>query len=343
LTASQAAFRQAQAALRSAEANRRQVALKAADVNSSQAALRQAQAALRSTQAGSRQGNVRQADVAAAASAVRQAQAALSGTRATAIQNRVRVQDVEAARARLVRAQVTAANARKNLSQTTVVAPRDSVVLKKYVDEGTIIQSGQSGFSGGTSIVQLADTTRMYVNTQVDEADIALIEPGQKVEVTLDAYPNSPKAATVRKVFPEAIVEQNVTYINVQVEIAPTDVDARLRPGMNGTAEFKVKEKRNVLTTPAEAVKDVDDATQVTIIKDAKKPLWEETNQQTRTVKIGLRGDEKVEILSGLKPGETVVTQIIQPMSASMGGGGGRGGGGGMIRVGGGGGGRGSR
>lgn len=317
LTAAQAAFRQAQNALVSAEANRRQVALKEADVVSAQATLRQSQAALRSTQAGSRQGNVRQADVVAAASAVRQAEAALTGTRATVIQNRARAGDVDAAKARLVRAQVTAANARKNLSQTTVVAPRDGVVIKKYVDEGTIIQSGQSGFSGGTSIVQLADVTRMYVNTQVDEADIALIAPGQKVDVTLDAYPNSPKSASVRKVFPEAIVEQNVTYINVQVEIDPMDVDERLRPGMNGTGEFLVEEKEDVIVAPSEAVKDVEDNTQVTVIKDPKAPLWDEANQVTRTVEVGLRGDENVEILKGLKEGETIVTQIIQPITAN--------------------------
>lgn len=317
--AAQAAFRQAQNALVSAEANRRQVALKQADVVSAQSALRQSQAALKGTQANSGLANVRQADVSAASSAVRQAQAALAGTQATTIQNRAKVQDIEGLRARLVRAQVTAANARKNLQQTTVVAPRDGIVLKKYVDEGAIIQSGQSGAAGGTSIVQLADTTRIYVDTQVDEADVSLIEAGQKVDVELDAYPNSPKAGTVKTVAPEAIVDQNVTYINVRVEIDQMDVDERLRPGMNGTCEFLVDEKTNVLTAPAEAIKDVDDATQTTVIKNPKAPLWDETNQQTRTVEVGLRGDETVEVTKGLKEGDTVVTQIIQPIAATPG------------------------
>jgi HlyD family secretion protein len=317
VAAARAALRQAQAGLASAIANRRQVALKQADVTSAQAAVRQAEAALRSTQANTRQVNVRAADVESAQAAVRQAEAALRGSQANTIQNRVRAEDVAQARARLVRAEVTARNARTNLQQTTVVAPRDGVVLKKYVDEGTIIQSGQSGFSGGTSIVQLANVSRVYVDVQVDEADIALIEPGQEVSITLDAYPNSPKAGKVRKVFPQAETLQNVTYIHVQVEIDPMDVDERLRPNMNATCDFLVEEKTNAIAVPSEAVKDEEDATTVTVIKDPKKPLWEATNQEKRKVEVGVRGDAMTEITSGLKLGETVATQITEPVTAS--------------------------
>jgi multidrug efflux pump subunit AcrA (membrane-fusion protein) len=185
------------------------------------------------------------------------------------------------------------------------------------VDEGTIIQSGQSGFSGGTSIVQLANVSRVYVDVKVDEADIALIEPEQSVSIALDAYPNSPKVGKVRKIFPEAATETNVTYIHVQVEVDPMDVDERLRPNMNATCDFLVEEKTDTLRVPSEAVKDEEDATVVTVIKDPKKPLWEEANQQKRPVEVGVRGDETTEIVSGVKEGETVVTQIIEPVTAT--------------------------
>jgi multidrug efflux pump subunit AcrA (membrane-fusion protein) len=135
-----------------------------------------------------------------------------------------------------------------------------------------------------------------------------------------------------------------VTYVHVQVEVDPMDVDERLRPNMNATCDFLVEEKTNVVKVPSEAVKDEEDSTVVTVIKDPKKPLWEETNQQKRPVEVGVRGDEDTEITSGLKEGETVVTQIIEPVTETapptgvggpgmMGGGrggfGGRGGGGG--------------
>ena len=153
----------------------------------------------------------------------------------------------------------------------------------------------------------------------------------------LDAYPNSPKTGKVRKIFPEAETLQNVTYIRAQVEIDPMDVDERLRPNMNATCDFLVEEKTNAIAVPSEAVKDEEEATTVTVIKDPKKPLWEETNQEKRKVEIGVRGDEMTEITSGLKVGETVVTQITEPITEGGPGGAGRQGGisplgGGMTR-----------
>ena len=210
----------------------------------------------------------------------------------------------------------------------------------------------------------------MYVDAQVDEADIALIEPGLSVDITLDAYPNSPKAGKVRKVFPQAAEEQNVTYVHVQVEVDSMDVDERLRPGMNATCEFLVDSASNVLRVPTEAVKDVNDATEVTVIKDPTKPLWDTSNHEKRSVEVGVRGDDYTEILppsedkpaeppatkgdgntaapptaQGLKEGETIVTQITEPIvtgtssgspggatSAPRGPTGGMGGGGGRSR-----------
>lgn len=311
-----ASLAQARAALNNAQTNAYLDELRQKDLEAARATYEQAKISLENAKANRKQVTMKQTDVEAAQAAVRQAEASLRSVRANAIQNRVREQDVAQAMARLVRAEVQARNAKINLDQTTVLAPREGVIVKKFVDEGTIIQSGLSAFSSGSPIVQLADTSRMYVDAQVDEADIALIEEGQEVTITLDAYPNSPKMGKVRKIFPITEVIQNVTYIHVQVEIDPADVDERLRPGMNATCEFLIEEKQNVLTVPSEAVRDVGDQTEVTVIKDTKKPLWEESNQEKRKIEVGLRGDERTEILKGLKPGETVVTQIIQPITA---------------------------
>lgn len=269
-----------------------------------------------------RQVNLKASDVNNSIAALRQSEAALQTTQANTIQNRAKAQDIASAQAKLSRARITARNVQNNLQETTVLAPSGGVVLQKYVDTGTIIQSGLSGFSAGSPIVQLADTSKMFVDTQVDEADIAAIEPGQKVSITLDAYPNSPKEGTVHRIYPQAEVVQNVTYIHVQVQIDPVDVDERLRPGMNATCEFEVDSKENVLTVPSEAIREEGEVNEVTIIKDLKKPLHEETNQQKKQVEVGLRGDEATEIVSGLKEGETVVTQIIEPLVVAPGGGG---------------------
>ena len=321
----QATWKQAQSNLQDAIANRRQVQLKQADVSAASAAVRQAEAALNSAKANTRQISLKRSDVNAAAAALRQADAALANTKTQSISSQSRAAAVEQARARLDRAQVTQQNAATNLAETRVVAPRDGVVVTKYVDEGTIIQSGTSGFSGGTAIVQMAQVDRMYVDAQVDEADIALIEPGQKVDITMDAYPNwgiGGGEGVVRKVYPQAAEEQNVTYIHVQVEVDASLVDDRLRPGMNATCDFVVASAEDALMVPNDAVKENGDVTEVTIIKDPKKPMYEKSNQETRTVETGVQGDDNVEIIKGVKEGETVVTKIIEPITADSGGGG---------------------
>lgn len=281
----------------------------------SQAALQGALSSLKATTANKGNIRVRASDVDAARAAVAQAGAALAGSRAGAIQTSVRQEDVAQARARLVRAQTTLDNARTNLAQTRVAAPRDGVILQKYVDEGSIIQSGQLGAQGGTSIVQLANVSRLYVDVKVDEADIAKVAPGQKVEVTLDAYPDQPRRGTVRKIYPLAVTEANVTYVRVQVEIDPSQVSARLRPSMNATCDFVVANRESALSVPPEAVRDKGEKSVVIVIKDPKKPAWDKSNQTERVVKVGVRGEQGTQILSGLQAGETVVTKTTEPES----------------------------
>jgi HlyD family secretion protein len=313
--AAQSSLQQAQAAAKTARTNSIQNQLKQKDVAAAQAALRQAQAGLANAIANQKQVEVQKSNVVSAQAQARQAQAALKASKANTTLSSVRAEDVQQARARLQKALVTAENAKQNLEQTKVVAPRDGIVLQKYVDEGAIIQSGQSGFSGGTAVVQLANVSRMYVDVEVDEADIARIKAGQQVSIVLDAYPNAPRHGVVRKIYPTAETTTNVTYVHVQVEVNHKDVNRQLRPAMNATCDFTVAESKKVLSVPSQAVKDEGNKYVVTVIKDLKKPLWDPANQEQRTVQVGLVGDNNTEIRSGLKQGDVVVTQIILPAS----------------------------
>ncbi len=317
VVSARAALEQAQSQLTTARANQKQIAVRQSEVAASGAALQQAEASLRATSANKRNVGVRAADVEAARAALAQADATLGGSRANTITTSVRQEDVAQARARLVRAQTTVDDARTQLQQTRVTAPRDGVILQKYVDEGSIIQSGQLGAQGGTSIVQLANVSRLYVDVKVDEADIAKVASGQKVVVTLDAYPEAPRRGTVRKIYPLAIAEANVTYVRVQVEIDPAQINNKLRPSMNATCDFVVADEKGALSVPPEAVRDKGSDSIVTVIKDPKKPAWEKSNQVERKVVIGVLGDERTQIKSGLKAGETVVTKVTEPGSES--------------------------
>lgn len=285
-----------------------------AAIAAAQARVNEAREGLRSAEAQRVQNDLRRQDVVNARAALAQAQASLRAARENAAQIGIRADDIEAARATIARSQAQLRNAQVQLNSTTIRAPRAGVILQKYVEQGTIITSGQSFNSQGTSIVQIGDLSRVFVDASVDEADIAQVKVGQNVKITLDAYPDEEFRGRVRRIEPRGTTDNNVTIIKTQVEILKPD--ARLRPGLNAECEFIVAEKKDALTVPPRAVKDQRGRKTVEVLVDGKP--------ETREVKTGLETNEAIEIVSGVNEGEKVVTQTIRPGETQRGPGGGR-------------------
>lgn len=280
------------------------------DLRSAEAKVDQAEAALQTAKANSVQDAVKAQDVAAARAALKQAEANLVSTKTGNYQASIKRDDIIQAQAQTERSKAAVKNARTQLDYTTIIAPSDGVVVKKYVETGSIVTAGRSsslGSGAGVTIVDIADTTHMTVTVNVDETDIAQIAVGQSVDITVDAYPNDLFFGTVKKIAPEATADQNVTSVPVTVDI--TISDSKLKPGMNATCDFVTAHKDNVLLVPNEAVKEGNDGMTVTVLDHGK--------QVVRPVKIGLEGDDQTEIESGLHEGDTVVTAVIQPTSTT--------------------------
>lgn len=298
------------------------------DMNNAQAKVDQAQAALDNAIANSVQDKVKKHDFVAAQAAERQAEAALQSAIAGTNENTIRQGDIVQANAQVQRSQAEVRNTKIQLDYTTIVAPRAGIVTKKYVEEGSIVTAGRSSFSGtgsGVAIVDIADISRMFALIDVDETDIAQIEVGQKVDVTVEAYPDELFEGRVTKIAPQSVTDQNVTTIPVTVEIDLPD--ARLKPGMSVTCDFITGRAEDVLMVPSEAVSESNDGNTVTVMDHGLRI--------TRKVEVGLAGSDYTEIKKGLKLGEKVVTAVIEPTgSGNMSGGGmGPGGlGGGMRR-----------
>lgn len=215
----------------------------------------------------------------------------------------IRRQEMISSKASTVRSEVSLRNAKVQLDSTTVVAPRDGVVTIKYLEEGTIIPPGTSTFAQGTSIVQLSDTTQMFVECAVDEADIGQVRPNQKVRIIVEAFPGAPVEGAVERINPSATTNQNVTAVKVRVKIKP-GYKVKLLPGMNATCEFLTLEKQDVVVAPSQAIQREDDKVYVKVKGKAGKPV-------RREVEVGESGNDGVEILSGLQPGEEVVVAEI--------------------------------
>lgn len=276
----------------------------AAQIRDAELAVDRTEAALRQAKANISQNDLAVISVREAEKTLSQSRIALDRARANARLVGVKENDLVAARAATVRGTVSLQNAKVQLDSTTVLAPTDGVVTKKYIEEGTIIPAGTSTFAQGTSIVQISNVTQLYVECAVDEADIANVKKGQPVRIVTEAFPSEFAEGEVDRVNPAAVTEANITAIKVRVRIRP-GFKVNLMPGMNATCEFITLQKKNILVAPSQAVKFEEGKAYIEVkTADPLKP-------EKREVKVGESGNDGMEILSGLKSGEQVVTAKI--------------------------------
>ncbi|MCE5315672.1 MAG: efflux RND transporter periplasmic adaptor subunit [Armatimonadota bacterium] len=271
------------------------------DMLSAQAKVAQARAELDTAKTNKAQDSIKKEALAEAQAAYRKALASLEETRATYHSEIVKACAITEAEADVKSSEASLEQAQKNVTYTTITAPRTGVVVAKYAEVGSIVTGAKSSAissGSGVSLFEIADVSKMHATVDVDETDIAQIEVGQEVDVTVDAYPNEMFTGKVTKIAPQAETESNVTTIPVTVEIE--SVDLRLKPEMNATCDFVTARKTNVLSVPNSAIRDSGSQKTVVVIVDDKPA--------SRIVKVGLENDDRTEITEGLKEGELVVT-----------------------------------
>ena len=167
---------------------------------------------------------------------VEQAKESLKLAIANQAQISVKEKDLENAQAQVKRSEGQLQLAREQMRDTEIRAPISGTILEKKVEQGQIIFSsfgGGSRSSFGTSegqvIVTMADLSKVYVITEVDETDIGKVKVGQPATITVEAYPDQPFEGEILRVAPQGQVVQNVTTFNVISEIKNTRAQRRGR------------------------------------------------------------------------------------------------------------------
>jgi HlyD family secretion protein len=161
------------------------------------------------------------------------------------------------AQSQLVRARTDVDLARQRLEDATVRAPVAGTIIAKPVSLGQVITSATSGPTGGTTILQMADLSKVRIRALVNETDIGNVQPGQAATVVVDAFPDQKFQGVVEKVEPQAVVQQSVTMFPVLVSL--DNRQGKLLPGMNGEVTMTVQDRKNVLAIPADAVRAMKD------------------------------------------------------------------------------------
>jgi HlyD family secretion protein len=237
------------------------------------------------------------------------------------------------------------------LDKTISRAPFDGLVTNVPVREGETVVVGIQNAEGST-LMTLADMSVITAEVKVDETDIVNISMGQPADVTVDALPGRTFKGHVTEVGDQALLRttgiatsQSTTgteeakdfKVVVTLDQTPENHLDELRPGLSTTAKITVAQKPNVLTVPIQALVQRDPAiekqlaanpgkpstTQVSAATDTAKPQLSQgvyvlttTNGKLRVsfvpVTTGVTGATDIEVLSGLKQGDEIVTGRYQ-------------------------------
>lgn len=212
-----------------------------------------------------------------------------------------RSEDIALAQAQVTKAEADLEAALNDLSETSITAPQAGVItaVNYEIGEQTTL---------ATPVIEMSATNGFKIEVDIPESDIAKVEVGDIVDVTLDAFDDEDLFhAEVVSIDPSETEIQDVIYFRVTAvfsEDQSADVAGlvdRIKPGMTANIEIKTAEAKNVLLVPFRAVREVDNQRYVEVLENGQAVR--------RNVSIGLRGEEgDVEIISGLEEGELVIT-----------------------------------
>lgn len=215
---------------------------------------------------------------------------------------------VDTAKLRQAKAQVLQSEAslkqlNEQLGYTTIIAPMDGVILSRDVEKGDAVSSILVLGSTATLIMTEGDTSQVYVQGKVDEADIAHVYMGQLARIKVESFRDRVFNGKVTKISPMGVEKDNVTTFEVRVSI--NNPGGELKALMTANAEILLDEHKGVLTVPESAV--IYDNQKNASVEIPDKSQKE--GKRTVAVKVGLSNGNLTEIVSGLKEGDPVVLQ----------------------------------
>ena len=191
---------------------------------------------------------------------------------------------------KLLKAQHEAAKA--TLKSLEITAPFAGVVLEVKA------ATGQT-FSADENLFKVTDPQALEVKANITEADYPWLVPGMEAELYFDARSDVTIKGQVERIIPKRI-EGNSPLYNIYISL--NKVPAGLADGMTADAAVTIAKRAGVLCLPRAVVRAAGQGK--TVIK-----VWNGAQTETRQVSVGLRGDTYVEILSGLKENDQVVTK----------------------------------
>lgn len=243
-------------------------------------------------------------------------------------------------------ASATVNEARDNLGRTIIYAPADGTISVLNVELGERVLGTQQ--MAGTEILRVANLNNMEVEVDVNENDIVKIKVGDEAKVEVDAYLKKQFKGVVTSISNSAsstLTADQVTNFKVKIRILKESYQDLLegkpvtyspfRPGMTATVDIITKTKTNILAVPISSVVVKSDTTAVKGFKvedeeeDKKAAPKSEKKLECvfvkvgdkakiRIIKTGIQDDTNIEVITGLKKGDVVITGPYSTVSKDL-------------------------
>jgi len=243
-------------------------------------------------------------------------------------------------------ASATVNEARDNLGRTIIYAPADGTISVLNVELGERVLGTQQ--MAGTEILRVANLNNMEVEVDVNENDIVKIKVGDEAKVEVDAYLKKQFKGVVTSISNSAsttLTADQVTNFKVKIRILKESYQDLLegkpatyspfRPGMTATVDIITKTKTNVLAVPISSVVVKSDTTAVKEFKVEDKNDQEKKTPKSdkklecvfvkvggkakiRIIKTGIQDDTNIEVVTGLKKGDVVITGPYTTVSKDL-------------------------
>jgi HlyD family secretion protein len=196
---------------------------------------------------------------------------------------------------------------RIRISYTRIESPIAGIVSDVTAQEGETIVAGLQV----ANLITVLDPNRLEMWVYVDETDVGQVRSGQKVEFRVDAYPDKLFKGSIDTIYPVPEIRDNIVYYRALVDV-DREQARFLRPEMTTQVQIVVAERDDVLKIPNTALKWVD-GRQVVFVQEGDGTVREVVPT------LGLAGIADSEVLTGLKAGERVATQVSLPRNGARG------------------------
>ncbi|WP_081468166.1 efflux RND transporter periplasmic adaptor subunit [Stigmatella aurantiaca] len=209
--------------------------------------------------------------------------------------------ELESAQARVVQAEAAVTNLRALIAKKVIRAPFDGRIGIRQVELGQVL-------APGGPIASLHTMDPIHVEFLLPQQALAEVKPGQKVRVHVDVFPKDTWEGELTTINPEVEISSR----NVRMRATVPNADGRLIPGMFANIDVLSENKSEVVAIPTTAVLFAPYGDSVFVIEEGKDAAGKANLvAQQRFARMGERRGDFIEVASGLKPGETVVSNGV--------------------------------